>query len=108
MVGCRSFLHPLRYRGETPASPRRRLRSSFPWLLRSLPKTSSPGHSRHPVQRPDPVINGYPGNVGVRWKEYPDAEHLGVVQAVLPQVLGFFDKVAAEISDHSTAEPPHR
>ncbi len=48
------------------------------------------------------------GAVGVRWSEYPDTEHLGAVQAALPEVFAFFDEVVAETSGHNTAKTPRR
>ena len=46
------------------------------------------------------------GTADVRFKEYKDAEHLGVVQAALPEIFAFFDEIAAKISKAETAVAP--
>jgi predicted esterase len=45
------------------------------------------------------------GAANVRFKEYKDAEHLGVVQAALPEVFDFFDEIAAKASKGRPATP---
>jgi hypothetical protein len=44
----------------------------------------------------------------VRFKEYKDAEHLGVVQAALPEVFDFFDEIVAKVSKHEAAAAPKK
>lgn len=48
------------------------------------------------------------GVADVRLKEYKDAEHLGVVQAALPEVFGFFDEIAAKVSKSEAAAEPKK
>ncbi len=48
------------------------------------------------------------GTADVRFKEYKDAEHLGVVQAALPDVFTFFDEIAAKVSKHEAAAEPKK
>jgi hypothetical protein len=45
------------------------------------------------------------GAADVRFKEYKDAEHLGVVQAALGEVFSFFDEIAAKVSGSKVASP---
>ena len=45
------------------------------------------------------------GTADVRFKEHKDAEHLGVVQAALPDVFAFFDEIAAKASGGKAAAP---
>jgi len=48
------------------------------------------------------------GTADVRFKEYKDAEHLGVVQAALPEVFTFFDEIAAKVTRDKTAATPKK
>jgi predicted esterase len=48
------------------------------------------------------------GSGDVRFKEYKDAEHLGVVQAALGEVFSFFDEIAAKVSGSNVAAPAER
>jgi pimeloyl-ACP methyl ester carboxylesterase len=48
------------------------------------------------------------GAVDVRFKEYKDAEHLGVMQAALPEVFTFFDEIAAKTSGRNAVTPGSR
>jgi pimeloyl-ACP methyl ester carboxylesterase len=48
------------------------------------------------------------GASNVRLKEYRDAEHLGVMQAALPDVFAFFDEIAAKASGERATAPEKR
>ena len=48
------------------------------------------------------------GVADVRLKEYKDAEHLGVVQAALPEIFTFFDEIAAKVSGSKMVAPAER
>lgn len=54
------------------------------------------GHSMGAARRLSQALHEA-GAAGVRWSEYPDTEHLGVMQAALPEVFAFFDEIAAGV-----------
>ena len=48
------------------------------------------------------------GAADVRFKEYKDAEHLGVVQAALPEVFTFFDEIVAKVAKGEAPTAPRK
>jgi hypothetical protein len=45
------------------------------------------------------------GATEVQFKDYKDAEHLGVVQAALPDVFSYFDQIAAKALEEKASTP---